>query len=66
MQRAPGVLPGQEPAFGVLLRLVLSVLPLPAGAPSAFGCCRVGGSVPMGQPGWGDRGTSSSAGSGRR
>lgn len=49
---APGVLPGREPAFGVLLGLVLGVLPPPAGTPSAFGHCRVGGSVPMGQSGW--------------
>lgn len=51
MPRAPGVPLGQEPAFRVLLGLVLGVLPPPAGTLSAFGCCRVGGSVPVGQPG---------------
>lgn len=50
MLRALGVLPGREPAFEVLLGLVLGVLPPPAGALSAFGHCRVGESVPVGQP----------------
>ena len=40
--RAPGVPPGQEPAFGVLLRLVLGVLPLWRGH-----------RVPLAAAGWG-------------